>query len=183
MKRLKDSSKGITIISLIVTIIILIILSGISISTLTSENGIILKSKAAKEKTQIASETDILQRIVISLIGENKKNIIELEKLQKKLDEEDETRGKTKLYQDDEDFLIEFIESQRLYEIDVDGNVIQKEISEIKQDDTPGKLEGTGKETSPYIIMSIEDLVEFSKLTNERKVNRKLCKIREIFKL
>ena len=46
--------KGITLVSLVVTIIILIILAGVSINLTLGENGIITKSKQAKEKTEQA---------------------------------------------------------------------------------------------------------------------------------
>ena len=46
--------KGITLIALVVTIIVLIILASISIGALTGKNGIINQSKEAKEQTEIA---------------------------------------------------------------------------------------------------------------------------------
>ena len=46
---------GITIISLVVTIIILIILAGVSINLILGENGIITKAKEAKTKTEQAT--------------------------------------------------------------------------------------------------------------------------------
>ena len=39
MNKLKKNTKGITLIALIITIIILLILAGVTISTLTGENG------------------------------------------------------------------------------------------------------------------------------------------------
>ena len=51
MKTIK-TSKGITLISLIVTIIVLLILAGVSISILTGKNGIITKAKEASEQTR-----------------------------------------------------------------------------------------------------------------------------------
>ena len=50
--------KGITLISLVITIIILIILAGISISALVGENGIITKAKEAKQNITLASEEE-----------------------------------------------------------------------------------------------------------------------------
>ena len=47
-------SKGITLIALVVTIIVLIILAGISISALTGSNGIIDQANNAKDDTQYA---------------------------------------------------------------------------------------------------------------------------------
>ena len=56
-----NKSAGITIISLIVTIIVLLILAGISIATLTSDNGIIKQSKSAKEKKEISEEKETIK--------------------------------------------------------------------------------------------------------------------------
>ena len=46
--------KGITLIALVVTIIVLIILAGVSISLVLGENGIVNKAKKAKENTELA---------------------------------------------------------------------------------------------------------------------------------
>lgn len=53
-KRYK-STKGITLVALVITIIILLILAGISISTLTN-TGILGKAKDAKEKSEVAEK-------------------------------------------------------------------------------------------------------------------------------
>lgn len=45
-----NKQKGITLIALVITIIILLILAGISISTLTGENGILRKSKHSERR-------------------------------------------------------------------------------------------------------------------------------------
>ena len=52
---------GITLIALVVTIVVLLILAGITISLVFSENGIISKSKNAKEQTQIAQVREQLE--------------------------------------------------------------------------------------------------------------------------
>ncbi len=50
--------KGITLIALVVTIIVLLILAGISVAMLTGENGILNRAKEASEKTEIATEKE-----------------------------------------------------------------------------------------------------------------------------
>ena len=47
--------KGITLIALVITIIVLLILSGISISMLTDNNGILSRAMEAKEKTEVSA--------------------------------------------------------------------------------------------------------------------------------
>ncbi len=48
-------SKGITLVALVVTIVVLLILAGVTIMTLLGENGIIAKAIKAKEKTEKAT--------------------------------------------------------------------------------------------------------------------------------
>lgn len=50
MKKKENSNKGITLIALVITIIVLLILAGVSIATLTGENGVLTKATKAKEQ-------------------------------------------------------------------------------------------------------------------------------------
>ena len=50
----KKENKGITLIALVITVIVLLILAGISISMLTGQNGILNRAQEAKEKTEEA---------------------------------------------------------------------------------------------------------------------------------
>ncbi len=54
-------SKGITLIALVVTIIVLLILAGISVQMLTGDNGIIGRAADAKEKTEDAQREEEMQ--------------------------------------------------------------------------------------------------------------------------
>ncbi len=57
----KRNETGITLIALVVTVIVLIILTGISINMITGENGIISRTKEAREKTEGSSDLEYLQ--------------------------------------------------------------------------------------------------------------------------
>lgn len=59
MKGTIKKDKGITLIALVITIIVLLILAGVSISMLTGENGIINKATGAKENTEIGKEEEM----------------------------------------------------------------------------------------------------------------------------
>ena len=54
------SEKGITLIALVVTIVVLLILAGVSINLITGENGIVSKAKQAAEKTEEANAVEIM---------------------------------------------------------------------------------------------------------------------------
>ncbi len=67
-------NKGITLIALVVTIIILVIISGISISLTIGNNGIVTKSKLAKQMTQISNEKEAIQlNMVLANMNEDEK--------------------------------------------------------------------------------------------------------------
>ncbi len=57
MKKINKNT-GITLIALVVTIIVLLILAGISISMLTGQNGILNRASEAKEKTEYAQKDE-----------------------------------------------------------------------------------------------------------------------------
>ena len=58
MKNIRKQENGITLIALVVTIIVLLILAGISIAMLTGQNGILNRAAEAKEKTGVAQEDE-----------------------------------------------------------------------------------------------------------------------------
>ena len=58
------SSRGITLIALIITIIVLLILAGVSISMVVGENGILNRAQEASEKTKFASEKEAIEFIM-----------------------------------------------------------------------------------------------------------------------
>ena len=56
--RKQKNNRGITLIALVITIIVLLILATVSIATLTGENGILTKATTAKDKTIEAEEKE-----------------------------------------------------------------------------------------------------------------------------
>ena len=59
-----EGQKGITLIALVVTIIVLLILAGISITMLMGQNGILSRAVDAKEKTGITQEEELVNLAV-----------------------------------------------------------------------------------------------------------------------
>ena len=67
MKKFKSKKeKGITLVALVVTIVVLIILSTVSINTMFGDNGIISKAKKTKEvfENSKASEDESLAKLL-----------------------------------------------------------------------------------------------------------------------
>ena len=73
MKIKKRENKGITLIALVVTIIVLLILAGVLISMLTGENGILKRANEAKEETARATE-DEQRKMAMFEAAMNKEN-------------------------------------------------------------------------------------------------------------
>lgn len=59
-KTTQNSNQGITLIALVITIIILLILAGVTIAILTGEDGILKKADSAKEENQEKTATEII---------------------------------------------------------------------------------------------------------------------------
>ena len=70
MKRSKQ--KGITLIALVITIIVLLILAGVSIATLTGQNGILTQANNAKENSEISEEKEAVSLAYTGVIAEKK---------------------------------------------------------------------------------------------------------------
>ncbi len=166
-----QGQKGITLLVLVVTIIVLLIFAGITIGALTGENGIINNTKNAKEETEIANEKEIVENATVEAMGKNKYGNIEESELQSALNKE-AGDGKTIATEAGEEFEVLFKDSNRYYTVDKDGNV--GEMQEYYQDKNPGditigengqKLDGNTKDTA-YQIWCIEDLVAFSNMVN-----------------
>ena len=69
----KDMEKGITLIALVITIIVLLILAGVTIATLTGENGILTRASDASEETKKANVEEQVKLAVTASIGEDGK--------------------------------------------------------------------------------------------------------------
>ncbi len=69
----QDRRSGITLIALVITIIVLLILAGVAIATLTGDNGILTKAVQAKEKTEKAAEDEALKLDAMASMDENGK--------------------------------------------------------------------------------------------------------------
>ena len=67
-QKLKEN-KGITLIALVITIIVLLILAGVTIATLTGDNGILKKAGDAKTQTEQAKEDENLKIAIAGSYG------------------------------------------------------------------------------------------------------------------
>ncbi len=86
MKLLKKNS-AITLIALAVTVIVLLIISGVTISYMTGENGIINQSKESKKFAGTVEEKEVLNTSVAAAVGKSSKSKVEENNLKKYLNQ------------------------------------------------------------------------------------------------
>lgn len=164
--------QGITLISLVITIVVLLILAGASIAMIMGSNGILNNATKSEEKTKISEEKE---KVKISqsadLISNNGKNNTK-QGLQQELDKI-EGINKTKVIKDGRDsYIVTFLGTNRNYKIsygkDIEGPVEIERIEDSQAGDITKGNTLDGSKEKPYQINCIEDLVDFS---NKSKTN------------
>ena len=70
MKNNKFNEDGITLIAFVVTIILILILAGVSISALTGQNGVLKRATEAKEKVETSQKEEKDKLIEMEAIGQ-----------------------------------------------------------------------------------------------------------------
>ena len=136
------NTKGITLIALVITIIVLLILAGVTISALSGDNGILTNATKAKEQTEISNEKDAVSLAVGGALAEDEGNIITYDNLVKEFDQ---NPGSGKYTLDGTGpFTVTFTDSGRAYLIDENGKISEIETGPVEQpEETPELWEAT----------------------------------------
>ena len=153
---LHTSQKGITLIALIITIVLMLILASITVNVAIN-GGLFGYAKNAKDSTEIASEKETISKASILASGKSKNGNITKNNLDTEL-KYIAGEEKCTTEEDDDGIIVTFNESKRSYIVDKDGNVTEyvKKVP-IEKPETGGKtfsraygtidilfLEGTG---------------------------------------
>lgn len=146
------NSRGITLLALIVTVIVLIILASISISAITGNNSLINQAIKSKDETGIAEEKELVEKCVAYAKAKHKYGSLTKTDLEDQL----EIYTQDRTYVDpesDNPIKVTFTDSGRNYFVDVDGNVTKQRAysDEVKASLTEGKYV-TYKE-QPYRVL------------------------------
>ena len=148
-------NRGITLIALVITIIVLLILAGITIGAITGDNGIIQNALSAKEQTEIANEREIVEEATVRAMGKNKRGNIVRDELQEELDKIT-GEGETIVTTDTEEsgYFVKFVDSGRIYKVSIDGDVeyLGEEDELITQADIIADPESN---TTPELIQEV----------------------------
>ena len=158
-----QKKKGISIAVLIVTVIIMMILAGVVIIGLNNGE-IINMTNEVGVTAQTRNEKIVLDNVISTSLKKNIFGSLTAQELQNSIDELSLNmtamdNGKT--------IVVKFDDVDKYYEIKPNGKILGT--IEIVKDSTPGAFDGAGTQDDPFIIMSIEDLVYFSKEVNVNK--------------
>ena len=156
-KHKKNKNSGITLIALVVTIIVLLILAGISIQMLTGDNGIIKRAGEAKERTERVQEEECANLTFTEVqieLSQGKK--VDLNIFQSMIDRYFGTNNATG-HIGGNSYIITVTRTNNNYQMDTNGKI--SKLDKIPIDFEPGVLEQSG---NTYTINSIEDLVAFA---------------------
>ena len=115
-QKLKEN-KGITLIALVITIIVLLILAGVTIATLTGDNGILKKAGDAKTQTEQAKEDENLKIAIAGSYGTDGK--LNLKDLKENL------KNQGISYTNSNEFPLEVTVNGEKKKIDANGNIIE----------------------------------------------------------
>lgn len=161
-----SSKKGITLIALILTIIIMLILATVTIGAING--GLFEYAGKAKKDTTVASEKSQIEMAYIIAKDLSKTGRVTESNLQKQLDKQLGENAST-TYQMEDGFEIFITDTDRYYELYNNGNLVAKELikdakpANLYYDKDGNALNGT---TKPYEINCIEDLVALANLAN-----------------
>ena len=156
----RNTQKGITLVALVVTIVVLLILASITIGAVSGEGGLIGNANEAKEKTEIANEKEVVDRAVVQAMGKNKRGNLVRSELQDELDKIT-GEGETEVTIDEIDYgyFVKFLDSGRIYKVSRDGDVeyLGKEDDLLTQANIIANPESN---TTPEFVQTVELTVE-----------------------
>ena len=142
-KKMTKKEKGITLIALVITIIVLLILAGVSIAMLTGDNGILTQAKEAKEANIAGTEKEqiklAMQSLKMKKQADNVLTTVTADELQNQLIA-DGAKNVTVEAGENGSLVVKYADSKNQYTVNQNG-----EIGENGQ--TPGGPDKPGTET------------------------------------
>ena len=116
--------RGITLIALVITIIVLLILAGVTIATLTGENGVLTKATTAKEQSIIGEEKEAVKLAYTTCKTNDYTAIVTNSDLQ---DELNKIKENGQVSSSGDDLIVWFKDTNHRYTVNQDGTIEQIE--------------------------------------------------------
>ena len=155
-KELKSNKNGITLIALVITIIILLILAGVSIAMLTGQNGILSQARDAKKQTEQSAEKEgVGLAVTDAKIGNNGYEELNQTNLQDAINNHFGKSVATVIDNKDGSFTVLFNSTDRMYSINQSGEINEESILTFAGQVKSGKIKvGSYIAYTPDVINS-----------------------------
>ena len=122
--KLKRKNSGITLIALVITIIVLLILAGVSIAMLTGQNGILTQAQNSKTTSELKSAEEKVKLAIMAARSQSETGALDADKLIAEITNNyGGTASKT-----NNGFPLNITIDEKNFIIDDDGNVMKKEL-------------------------------------------------------
>ena len=122
-RKIKKATEGITLIALVITVIVLLILAGVTVATLTGDNGILTKVTEAKNKNEEAEEKEKVELSAVGALAKDNGGEIKEGYLDEELASHFGERGTDYELEGSGPYTVTILESGRRYVIDADGTI------------------------------------------------------------
>ena len=118
----KKANNGITLIALVITIIVLLILVGVTIATLMGDNGLLEKAQQAKEENEEASDRELIAMAVLEAQkGKNGYQDLNSNSLQEAIDNQFQGRNIVVSDNGDDTFTVSCLDTLKDYKVTSNG--------------------------------------------------------------
>ena len=154
IKKLRN--KGITLIALVITIIVLLILAGVSIAMLTGENGILTQAQNASKQTEIGEEKEQIALAYNGAVTKKQSTDITADDL----NEQFNANGVDNATASGENPITVTFDSGRTYTIDENGNISAPTESNIVATMSIEGEKSTAEPTMPTGFSYVEGTVD-----------------------
>ena len=156
-KKMKGiSNKGVTLIALVITIIVLLILAGVSIAMLTGENGILTQATESKKANTIGAEKEqiglAMQSLKMKKQADNVSTMVTPDELQSQL-MADGAKNVTVESGDNDSLIVKYQDTKNKYTVGQNGNILENGGNGTNPDNP-----GTGEGENETYIKTVKEL-------------------------
>lgn len=113
---------GITLIALVITIIVLLILAGISISMLAGNNSLLNRATQSKKEFERTGEEELIKLAISGAMIKNKSSYFDEASFQQSL--QSQTNRNFDIYTTQGKLRVAFLDNNAYYDIDKNGNIV-----------------------------------------------------------
>ena len=173
MRHKTENIKGITLIALVITIIVLLILAGVGIAMLTGQNGILTQAQKAKQATELKSVEEKVKLAIMAARSQSETGELDADKLIAEITNNyGGTASKT-----NNGFPVDATVDGKIFYIDKDGNEgIKKERPGLKVGDyinyNPDTVDG-----KTYSLLGAQSGYDSDQTINKENLNWRILKI------